>query len=251
MSLHSNKKIDIKYSGIKISIILIFVFLFALKLSTLGSTIAYYRDSELSTANKFVTSPLSFDVKINGEETAQVDLTSGSVTLTPVMTPHVDSAPIEYWVSAQVVGGDIALCEVIDMVGTFPFPYNNRLNLLQTSTTTTTGAWTNEFSIFGDKTQYANKFCIVDLVYRGRIEGSSGEGYKDTQTVTITFNVNEQFQQKALISDNDSDIGEELQQGIEVIDEEEQQPSTEEVQITEMVEVVVEEAQDETPTEQN
>ncbi len=198
MKLLLNYKMNnIKYSGLKISTVFLLSFLISLRLSTFGSTLAYYRDSEVSNTNKFVTPSLSFDVKIDGSETAQVDLTSGTTILTPIMTPDVDSVPIQYWVSAQVVGGDINLCNNIDMVGTFPFPYNNRLNLLQTATTTTTGAWSIEFSIFGDRTQYANTSCTFDLIYRGKMDGLVS-GYTDTQTVTIVFNVGEQVLPKIL-----------------------------------------------------
>lgn len=184
------------------------MFLF-LGITSIGSTVSYYRDNEKSLNNTLNTKSLNFDVLVDGQDEVQVDLTSGEVTLTPILTMGQDSFQMQYWVSAQVVGGDIELCNAIDLLGTFPFPYNNRLNLLQTATTSQTGAWTNTFSIWDGAENHQNTSCTFDLIYRGSIDGtSSSNGYRDTQVVKITFNVGsvvENTIQASIVTDEVSD----------------------------------------------
>lgn len=251
MSLfQSNKKIDIKYSGLKTFGVFCLVLLLAISISTFGSTVAHYRDREVSSLNRFVSPPLSFDVLIDGKDSVEADLTNGEVVLMPVMTPHPDSLPIQYWVSAQVVGGDLGLCDAIDLVGTFPFPYNNRLNLLQTSTTTETGAWTNTFSIFDGAESHPNTFCTVDLIYRGSQDGTPfGDGYTDIQTVRINFTVGEMMAFRTLNSfveettgvlEEETEVEEEVKEE-EIVEEETTEPEEVLEEETETLEEEVEE----------
>lgn len=156
-----------------------------------GSTIAHYRDREISSLNKFISNPLSFSVEIASSSSATVDLTSGGALVLPIMTPDPGSQTIQYKVSALVTGGDSGLCNAIKLLGTFPFPYDNNLNLLDTSTTTQTGSWAMNFSL-SDPSTYSNTFCTVDLVYRGYSDSKPfGQGYTDEEKLSLTFNVSE------------------------------------------------------------
>lgn len=156
-------------------------------LSSVGGTVAYYKDNEDSVGNKLLAKPLSFDVQIASSTSAQVNFGQTGDVLVPFMFPLENSKEIKYYVKSEFVSGDYEFCNMISVLGTFPFPYDGKLIGLETSTSTQSGSWTLTFSAI-DLNLFSNRTCTVDLVYRGTDASTdSFSGYSDTQKVTITF----------------------------------------------------------------
>jgi len=160
-------------------------------LVSVGSTVSFFNDTEISIGNYFRAEPLSFTVNIASSTSAMVDITSGSGGVVPIMLPVDGSAVIQYMVKGNLASGDALLCNAINTLGTFPFPLDGNLATVISGTTTTTGHWTLVFSL-PDPTLFSNKSCTVNLVYEGwNAELPYGTGFRDARTVSITFNVGE------------------------------------------------------------
>ncbi len=195
---------NVLYFGLKLTLLTVVVFFVALSFSSVGSTVSFYRNVEKSIGNFMQADPLSFKVAIenesDGSSSATVDMLSGETILTPIMTPDEASEPIQYFVKSEFTGGDSDLCNSIQVLSTFPFPHNGSLAGLITSTSTSVGAWTLEFSL-PDASLFANKSCMMDLVYEGwNATSPYGKGYRDVQKFSITFTVPEVFESNLKIS---------------------------------------------------
>lgn len=160
-------------------------------LSRVGGTVSYFSDMEESIGNYFKADPLDFDVEVASSTEATVDLTFGGQVLLPIMSPKPDSSEIQYYVKSDYVSGDLGLCEAVKVFGTFPFPYDDKLLLLKTATTTATGAWSLEISI-PDPSIFLNTSCVTDLVYVGWNNGlPEGTGFSHTEKIRLTINIGE------------------------------------------------------------
>ncbi len=190
-------KIDSKkvvlYSGLKMfgasiaAIVLFFSF------SSIGDTVAYYKNIEKSIGNFLQADPLSFVLVLatSTEESVtsdtMIDLSGLEKKIIPVMTPDSLSEPIQYFVTSKITGGDSALCEAVNVLGTFPFPYDGKLASIYTATTTDTGSWTLSLSV-PEESKVPNSLCIIDLVYFGwNADAPFGRGYRDKQKITLTL----------------------------------------------------------------
>ncbi len=182
---------SLQNNGLKVVFVSVFAILISLSLSSVGNTISYYRDFERTIENLLQTNHLGFDVEVLELSSAQVDLTSGIGDLVPVMTPKENSSPIQYSVKSEYVSGDMGLCNAIQVLSTWPFPESTSLVSVVTDVSTTTGPWSLHFSV-PDPSNFSNTTCTMNLVYTGFDENVPfGEGYSDTETFSITFNVAE------------------------------------------------------------
>lgn len=248
-------KNTLRYSSFKLVGVFVLATLLTFSLFSVGGTISHYRDMEVSGLNKFLANPLAFDVLIDGQESVQASLQTEQIVI-PIMTPHPDSGPIQYSVVSQMVGGDSSMCNEIKMFSTFPFPYDNKLLLLSTGLTEDTGAWSLAFSL-PDPGLFPNTTCTVDLIYSGyNADVLFGDGYSDTQKVSITFNVTENLElrvQSFSLQTETLNTEEEVEEVEEVVTTEEvtaEIPETPAVETEEIVETpeeieVVEEVQEE------
>ncbi len=181
----------LKSSVFKMAMVSVLALAASFSLSSVGGTISYFNDVEQTIGNFLQADPLSFKVEVASSTSVQVDMLSGGAIVTPVMTPDEDSEPIQYFVKANITGGDATLCNSIQVLGTWPFPYNGNLSVLTTATSTSIGAWTLTFSL-PDVSQFSNKSCTIDLVYEGwNADSEYGKGYRDTQKISLTFFVPE------------------------------------------------------------
>lgn len=187
MKQDNNKKYELVSDGLKMFGTLILTLALFSGLSSIGSTVSYFNDTETSYSNYLKADPLGFVVTYNNSTTTQVDLSQGDVLVTPTMTPNADSELIQYLVSAVVTSGDNELCNSIHLLGSWPFPYDDSLVKLETATTTTTGSWATTYSL-PNASHYSNMSCNIDLVYRGwNADVPFGKGYNDVKRFSITF----------------------------------------------------------------
>lgn len=179
----------VKSSGLKLAIVVAFTFILSVSLSSVGSTVSYFNDLEVSFGNYLKADPLGFKVLINGVNTAQVDLGDGETMFVPEMIPNSDSEPIQYFVTSKITGGDSGLCNSVNVMGTYPFPYDGKVALLSTATSTQVGSWALSFTLPNSE-NFINSSCTMDLVYKGwNADSNYGSGYSDTQVFSITFYV--------------------------------------------------------------
>lgn len=195
----------IKYSGLKmVGVSLIAVFLLV-SLSSVGSTMSFFNDVEKSVGNFFQADPVYFTVAM--ATSTQIDMSLGTQVILPVMIPGEDSEPIQYFVTAQMTGGDSVLCDAIHVLGTFPFPYDGPLLGIVTATTTDVGAWTLSFSLASGNTFATSTSCNVELTYKGwNADSVPGKGYSNTEKISLVFYVNATSSIPVILPDITSEI---------------------------------------------
>lgn len=181
------------YNWFKSSMKVFAVILLTAGLSTslvmVGGTVSYFSDKEVSVGNYMKAEPLSFNVLVSSTTSVVVDMTSGSNSIVPTLASIEGTDVIQYLVKGSFIGGDLDLCNAINTLGTFPFPLDGNLSTFISSTTTTPGSWTLNFSL-NDPTAFSSKSCVINLTYEGwNTELPYGSGFKDTRIVSITFNV--------------------------------------------------------------
>jgi len=186
---HENlhKKISLRYSGLKMIGVGILSIALLVSLSTVGGTVSYYADIENSVGSKLLADPLSFDVEIASSTSAQINISESGEMVVPFMFLLPGSKEVQYSVKSEFVSGDLGFCSAIKALGAFPFPYDSNLIGLQTGFSTQAGSWALTFSV-PDVSLFSSATCTVGLVYKGwNADGAVGEGYSDTQKVTIIF----------------------------------------------------------------
>jgi hypothetical protein len=150
-----------------------------------GDTMSYYFDTQESLNNIFTADPVVFTVAASS---TSIDLSAGSASIVPIMTPDPDSGPIQYEVQAHMTGGDSAFCDAINLLGTSPFVYDAPLVSLQSGTTTQEGPWALSFSLIPGTDLANTTSCNVDIVYKGwNADSPTGFGYSDTEHLSLTF----------------------------------------------------------------
>ena len=173
------------YSGLKMTGVISLALILLVSLSNTGSTMSYFSDVEKSIGNYLRADPLYFTVVASP---TQIDLSSGEATIIPVMTPGLESELAQYFVRAEMTGGDKELCNSIQVLGTFPFPYDGPILGISTATTTDVGSWTLTASLTTGSIFATSTSCSVDLVYKGwNADSLPGKGYSDTQKITLMF----------------------------------------------------------------
>ena len=182
----TSEKRKMIYSGLKMVGVSFVVFVLLIKLSSVGSTMSYFSDIEKSIGNYLRADPLYFSVALqNGN---QIDLNSGEQTIVPTLTLGEDSEPLQYFVTAKMTAGDSNLCGAIDVLGTFPFPYDGPLLGILTATTTEIGSWALSISLATSTIFAENTWCNVDLVYKGwNADVAPGKGYSSTEKISLSF----------------------------------------------------------------
>ena len=173
------------YSGLKMTVVVSLALVLFTGLSNMGSTMSYFSDIEQSIGNYLRADPLYFTVTM--ASSTQIDLSSGEEVIVPVMTSGLDSELAQYFVRAEMTGGDSGLCNAIHVLGTFPFPYDGPILGISTATTTDVGSWTLTtslaYSSFATSTS-----CSIDLVYKGwNADAPLGSGYTDSEKISLTF----------------------------------------------------------------
>ena len=155
-------------------------------LSSVGSTISYFSDSESSIGNYLKADPLGFAVSLSGP--SSVDMSSGVANVEPVFTPSEGSEPIQYSLMSYMTGGDTTLCGLLNMEATSTFSYSGSLLLLATGMTTTTGALPLQFTLPPGYAANENTACFVDLIFTGRnASAAPGQGYSFTEHLPLQF----------------------------------------------------------------
>jgi len=147
--------------------------IFALFISSMGVfadrsayTLAYFRDSESSLANLFSAALLDFLVA--DDVVARTITATTTPLIIPVMTPATSSIETLYKVTSEQTGGSATLCNALDMQATSsPFVYSGDLLSLNTTATTTTGAWTFGLTLATTTGLTSGDICNFDLIYRG------------------------------------------------------------------------------------
>lgn len=159
------------------------VFILALRVSSVGGTVSYFRDSEDSLNNYLKADLISFGIST---ETTQVDLSNES-SFSIVMTPDSTSGPVQYFVSTKVITGDQLFCSKINAFGTWPFPINGKLFSTVTDISTTTGSWTITASV-PEEDKIPGSSCVLEFSYLGWSANSElGRSFSDTRKVNIEF----------------------------------------------------------------
>ena len=169
-----------------------FILLMSVSVINAQSTISYFSDIELASANMFGAGTLHFTVDINDQSNADISVgpLSGTTTV-PIMTPAPGSFPIEYKIKAEKTSGSDDLCNALQVSATTtPFIYSGPLLLLNTGTTTIPGPWPLDIGVTSPTPPGINDgdTCSVDLVYSGFTEGGSeGIEYHDEERVSLTI----------------------------------------------------------------
>lgn len=182
-------KKDFLHSGMRMLGVGVLAIAVSFGLSNIGSTVSYFSDVEQALGSFLQADPLGFDVEVASSTSAQINLSNGDALLVPFMIPNEDSEPIQYFVTAEVTGGDADFCNAIHALGTFPFPYDGPIASLETATSTQSGSWALTFSL-PPGSSFANTSCTVDMIYKGwNADSVPTKGYHDTKKFSITFYV--------------------------------------------------------------
>ncbi|MFZ2521877.1 MAG: hypothetical protein WAX44_02620 [Minisyncoccia bacterium] len=170
-------------SGFRLASVIIVSFGILISVSSVGGTVSYFNDRELSLSNYLRADPIIFSVS---PASSQVDL-SGESSLELIMTPDPTSDPIQYFVSSKKVSGDDLFCNSIHILGTWPFPVDGQFVGLVTETSNTTGSWTLNLSV-PEEAKVPNSSCEIELTYFGWNDGVSvSKAFTDTKKVLITL----------------------------------------------------------------
>ncbi len=155
-------------------------------LASVGSTISYFSDAELSIGNYLKADPLGFAVVLPGS--SSIDMQSGSAYLLPEFTPSAESEPIQYSLTSYMTGGDTTLCGLINVEATSTFNYSGSLLLLATGMTTTMGVLPLYFTLPDGYAANENTSCFVDLIFTGKnASAGPGQGYSFTEHLPVQF----------------------------------------------------------------
>lgn len=172
------------FSGTKVFLSFFLVFVLFLTLFRVGGTVSYFTDVEMALSNYLRADPISFQVS---SDKNQIDLSQGDALVTIVMTPDAISDPIQYFVSSNVVEGDLDFCNAVSVSGTWPFPVSGLLTSTITETSIVTGSWTLTINV-PEVYRVANKSCLIELTYLGWNAGAElGRSFSDTKKISFTF----------------------------------------------------------------
>ena len=160
-------------------------------MNSVGSTLSYPIDIELSTDNTLQASALDFEVSSDGDvytfSNNRLDDSDGAVI--SLVIPQEGSADALYSVRAEKTSGSNTFCSMIRAEVDDPFSYDGTLQGLVVSGVVFSGPWTLDIKL----SDYAPEHipgdgCTIDLVYTAWLsEGEEGEGYLDEERTTLEF----------------------------------------------------------------
>jgi signal peptidase I len=156
--------------------------------ATVGSTIAYFADSESLLGNRLSAAALDFTVTQTGNEYSFTGTTLDTPfgELEQVVVPSLGSDRGRYELSVET-GTSSALCNLIVAEITAPFVYTGTLASLTASNTLFEGPWSMALSL-STSTENAD-VCPLTLVYTAHHTNQTGEegGYVDEERVPLLF----------------------------------------------------------------
>jgi hypothetical protein len=147
----------------------------------LQSTLAYFRDDEVSSQNLLQAGALDFVVSPDGDVSGIIG--AGTRLVIPVMTPEPGTFPTMYRVTASTTLPASPLCNALDAnATTSPFTYSGDLLGLTVTATTTSGPWPLEISLPNATGLSDGDECSFDIVYRGwHKDVPENTGYTDEE----------------------------------------------------------------------
>ena len=152
----------------------------------IGSTLAYYFDTEASPDNIFIAGEVDFVLNASAFAplTTAVSLSPGEITVKDIDVDPQNSNPFKYVVSTENVTGDTAFCEALNVEAELEGVgmYDDALVDMLTNATTTLDSW--EFTIGMGTANFQNKICNFDTQYFGsqtRHDYALGGGFNDTE----------------------------------------------------------------------
>ncbi len=149
-----------------------------------GDTLSYFADTESSLGNLLVADPVSFSVS----GTTTIDIGSGSVYVIPLMTPSLDSEPLQFSVSAHMTGGDSALCSGLWVSATSSVVYDGPIVGLVTPMSTSTGEVPLFVTWDSPSSMPLGVACVVDFRFYARnADAPAGKGYSDEKIFSVQF----------------------------------------------------------------
>ena len=152
---------------------------------TVGSTCAFFSDSEKTTANVFIADPLAFSL---APQNGKIDLGAGEQQFTVAVTPDEQSDPLQYYIRATQTGGDDALCQAVRVYSTAPNVFDGQLLSLISPTSTQMGSWTLHFYLSGAPEDFDNASCTADITFIGsNASALLGQGFTDKHSLSLTF----------------------------------------------------------------
>lgn len=171
-----------------------FVVILAGQISSNNLTMSYPNDIEASLDNSLIAQTLDFTVSPSNQNFIFLDGDIDGVSdVDVVVTPDVDVvSDMAYEVSVIQTNGNSALCNDILVTAGSPVLHNGSLLSLVGTNVAFAGPWNLDFSL-GQNGGYASgDTCEISLNIAGYIQSvGSMSGYVDTETVTLSFTVNE------------------------------------------------------------
>lgn len=164
---------------------------FGVTYGNLNSTVAYFKDEEVSKANVLSAGSLDFATAPDGSVEVIIEL--GESLQVPVMTPEPGSFPIMYRVIVEETdldqNGPNLLCSLLDVNAVAPpFTYTGDLLTLSVEPSSVSGAWNVTFSLPDVAGLIQGDVCTFDLVYRGwHKDVPENTGYTDEERTSFTF----------------------------------------------------------------
>ncbi len=159
-------------------------------LSSVGTTVSYFTDTEASLANVLQASMLDFSVIADGDEYTFLgtSLDDEDDVLLTVITPEEGTDNVVYDVFVQKIDGTDAFCSVISASSSVPFIYDGKILLLSQNNVAFDIPWAVGFSLSSSGLGYsAGDECVVDIVYKAHTQGVVTGGYSDEERIRLEF----------------------------------------------------------------
>lgn len=188
-----NKKIHQLGNGvIKLVIILIIIGLNWTGLSAIGTTVAFYNDTETASGNTHIAGQLDFilDQSAWAPPGGELDLDAGESVSRDITIIDVDDKSIDfkYIVSPEKTGGDDDFCNALELDAFLegaPQYTGSLFDFVSATTTfaTTTDTWTFNVSLPSGAPDFDGAVCEFDFVYSGwQAEfPNEGQGFNDIE----------------------------------------------------------------------
>lgn len=167
--------------------ILVFA-LIVVSVGTLGSTLSYFNDREVSTGNSFEAIGLGFSVEVDSAnvlfEDGVIVGDGGGVLFT--LTPEVLSADMRFSVSADVVGSSSPLCTKMSTNTLNPHPFSGLLVDLEGSTITFDTPWFMGLSLVDETGLTDGDVCDVSISFTSwYFDSEEDQGYFDEEEIVL------------------------------------------------------------------
>lgn len=160
----------------------------ALTYGAVASTGAYFADTELASANQFVTTQLDFAADAVPDNNFKLTPGGEPVQIPIVVTPSAESVSTNYRVTIEQTGGNVELCNALtaNIVGGTPFVYSGSLlGLTGTASTNIVATLAISLPAPGPGLPIEEQ-CQFDVVFRGWNSAvSESTGYTDEERLSF------------------------------------------------------------------